>query len=391
MSRKWGLKLGLLCVVALLLFGVVNSSLAETTGLVQEATSAQQETGGSGTGSAKASAKTLTLEEAYELALENNIDLKKAALDYDSAIIDADQAYYNADEIDGDSVNTLQDAQTKYVSTKQKALAEDIAKQAYEIAREQTKILVEGYYYDVLKADNMVKVREASVKRAQEQLALVQKKFRAGSAIKTDVNRAEINLASAQADLANAQRDYKNAQVALNKALGLDVNTDIKPAQVLKYEKVTLPSVEELTKQALETRLDMQKAKNTQTIAQLNYDLVVGYQAPNTFSARKNKIELEKAKLDVLQQEQNIRADVISTLFQVQKADEVVTITARNLEQAKDNYSLAQRRYQIGVGTYDDVLGATVDLADAEAKYVEAVYNYSLAKNQLKTVTLVSE
>lgn len=366
MSRK----VIILSVAMLFLLGSVTYSLAETT---------------------TAAARALTLEKAYELALENNIDLKKAALDYDNAIIDADQARYNADNIDGDSVSNLQDAQTKYVSTKQKALAEEIAKQAYDIAREQTKILVEGNYYDVLKADNMVKVKEASVKRAQEQLTLVQKKFKAGTAIKTDVNRAEISLAGARADLANAQRDYKNAQVALNKTLGLDVNTDVKPAQVLKYEKVILPTVEELTKQALETRLDLQRARNTETISQLNYDLVVGYQAPNTFSARKSKTELDRAKLDLLQQEQNVRAEVISTLFQVQKADEVVQLSAKSLEQAKDNHSLAQRRYEIGVGSFGDVLTAAVDLADAEAKYIEAVYSYALAKNQIKNVTLVSK
>lgn len=366
MSRK----VIILSVAVLFLLGSVTYSLAETT---------------------TAAARALTLEKAYELALENNIDLKKAALDYDNAIVDADQARYNADNIDGDSVSNLQDAQTKYVSTKQKALAEEIAKQAYDIAREQTKILVEGNYYDVLKADNMVKVKEASVKRAQEQLTLVQKKFKAGTAIKTDVNRAEISLAGARADLANAQRDYKNAQVALNKTLGLDVNTDVKPAQVLKYEKVILPTVEELTKQALETRLDLQRARNTETISQLNYDLVVGYQAPNTFSARKSKTELDRAKLDLLQQEQNVRAEVISTLFQVQKADEVVQLSAKSLEQAKDNHSLAQRRYEIGVGSFGDVLTAAVDLADTEAKYIEAVYSYALAKNQIKNVTLVSK
>lgn len=132
----------------------------------------------------------------------------------------------------------------------------------------------------------------------------------------------------------------------------------------------------------------MQRARNTQAFAQENYDLVVSYQAPNTFDARKKKLELEKAKLDLLQQEQNVKGEVISTLFQVQKVDEVVGISAKSLEQAKENYNLVKRRYEIGVGTVGDVLSAAVDLADA--KYVQAVYNYAITKNQLKTVVLVS-
>jgi len=363
-------KLIFLSVALLFLLGNITSSLAETT---------------------TTTAKKLTLDEAFDLALQNNTDLLKARIDYESAMVEAEQADYYADEIQADTIDNLQTAQTKYVSTKQKALAEEVAKQVYEIAKEQTKNTVEKNYYDVLKADNLVKVKETAVKRAQEEVALVQKKFKAGSAIKTDVNRAEIGLANARADLANAQRDYKNAQVALNQTIGLDVNTDIKPAQVLKYEKVTLPTVDELSQKALESRLDLQKARNTESIAKLNYDLVVSYQALNTFTARKNKTELDRAKLDLLQQEQNVRAEVISTLFQVQKADEVVGILAKSLDQAKDNHSLAKRRYEIGVGTYVDVLTASVDLADAEAKYIEAVYNYTLAKNQLRSVIIVSK
>ncbi len=399
MSRK----LLALSVIVLLLFGSISSSGAETTdtaqqtaGETQKAADAAQETASQNSTDSSvkekpAEVKSLTMEEAFELAIKNNIDLKKAQLDYDSAVIDARQARYNAGEIDEDSVNSLQTAQTKYVSTKQKVLAEDIAKQTYEITIEQTKNLVEENYYDVLMADNLVQVKEASVKRAQEQLALVQKKFKAGSAIKTEVNKAEISLASAKSDLTNSQRDLKNAQVVLNKTLGLDVNTNLQLAQVLKYDRITLPTPEDLTKQALETRLDMKRARNSESMAQMNYDLVVAYQAPNTFSAKKQKIELEKAKLDVLQQEQNIKAEVISTLFQVQKADEVVQLSAKSLEQAKENHSLAERRYEIRVGTFADVLSAAVDLADAEAKYVQSVYNYSIVKNKLKTIVVVSK
>lgn len=381
-------KLLLLPVAALLLFGSINSTLAETANSIQESDKTQQST--VSPSAAETPVKSLTLDEAFKLALENNIDLKKARLDYDSAIIDTEQARYNADSTEEEDIKNLQSAQTKYVSPKQKALAEDIAKQTYDIAIEQNKILVEQKYYDVLMADNIVKVKEASVKRAQEQLSLVEKKFKAGTAVKSDVNKAEISLANTKADLANAQRDYKNAQVALNKILGLDVNTNVKPALVLKYEKVNLPKSEDLTKQALENRIDMKRARNTQNITQENYNLVVSYQAPNTFTARKQKLELEKVKLDLLQQEQNVKAEVISTLFQVQKVEEVVGISAKSLEQAKDNYNLVKRRYEVGIGTVSDVSGAAVDLADAEAKYVQAVYNYTITKSQLKTVVLVS-
>lgn len=379
-------------LAVLLSLGSVTFSFADTANLAPDSSETKPEAGISAAGITNAAAnKTWTLSEAMETALQNNIDILRAGLEYEKAITEMEQAQYNAEGIDANSVTSLGTAQTKYVSSKQKELAEKIAKQAYEIAREQTKIQVEKTYYDVLKAENLVKAKEASVQRTQEQLNLVQKKFKSGAAVKTDVNRAEVSLASARADLANAQRDLKNAQVTFNKTLGLALTANVKLAPVLKYEQASLPAVEELSRQALENRLEIQRARNSETIAKLNYDLAVRYLAANTYTARNYKTELEKAKLDVKQQEQNAQAEVISTIFQVQKADEVVRILTNSLEQAKANHSLAKRRYEIGVGTLVDVLTASVDLADTEAKYIEAVYNYTLAKKQLQTVVLVSK
>lgn len=333
--------------------------------------------------------KPLTLNEAKAMAMASSPEVLKGQIDYDRALIDLEQAKDNAKRIDADSISSLSAAQTKYVSERSKELAETVAQQAYEIVKLQTSINVEKSYYDVLKAENTLKVKETSVKRAQEQLILVQKKYKAGSAVKTDVNRAEISLANAKADLANAQRDLKDVQITFNKTLGVDVKSSWKLTYVLNYQKVTLPSETELTQQALEKRIDVQRAKNSFEITKANYDLVVSWTAPNTYTARGYELDMKSNQLTLSQVQQTVQGDVISTLSQIERADQVVQINAKSLQQAKDNQSLAQRRYEIGVGTFTDVLDAEIQLGEAEIKYIDSVYSYTIAASKLKTVVLV--
>lgn len=296
-------------VTTFLLLNSVTFSMADTvTG--QTSSDTQNTTQSTAVGSIPKAPASLTLNEAFDFALKNNIDVLKAGNTYDQAVISSQQAQYSSHDISSDSINSLQQAQTKYVSPEQQKLAEEVAKQEYEITKERTKITVEKYYYDVLKAQKMVTVKETAVKQAQEQLNLVQNKYKAGTAIKTDVNKADVSLASAKADLTNAQRDLKTAQVTFNKTIGTDVNATIKLNADLKYEKITLPTVDNLTEQAMANRLEIKKATNTITIDEMNYKLAVSYQSANTYTARNYNTQLENAKLDLLQQQQTVKADL---------------------------------------------------------------------------------
>lgn len=357
-----------LCLSVTLLLGTVTYAAADTAN------------------TAAGASRALTLDEAINIALKSNTDLLRAGLSYDQAINSAKATRVSASDIKADTIDSLQSAQSKYVSTEQSKLAETVAGQAYEIAKKQTAIQVETDYYSALKAENLLKVNEVSVQRAKDQLSLVQKKFAAGTSAKTDVNRAEISLASAQADLINAQRSLKTAQVAFNQVLGVDVDETFTLTQVLEEEKVTVPDLAEVTKQAQENRLDIKKAENSVKIAQMNYDLGAAWLASNVSSVKNYKTQLESAKLDLLDVQQQVKADVISTIFNLEKTNEVVDLMSKNLDQAKQNYSLAQKRYQIGVGTYSDVLDASVDLANADANYIQAVYDNTIAGKRVGTV-----
>jgi hypothetical protein len=336
--------------------------------------------------------KSLSMNEAINIALLNNIDYLKAGLDYDQASLNLESVQYDVrqtqkQEKDGESVVTdLQSAQFRDISPQEKELAKKAAQQAYDIAKEKVKIQVEKGYCDILKSQGMIDVKQKALKRAEEQQKIAQKKYEAGLSAKTEAQKAVIALTSAKNDLTNAKRDLINAQIAFNNILGWDFDGDLKLTSNLNYEKIAIPSLEVIKQKVLENRLEIKKAQNNAKIAELKYQLAISYQTAFTFSTKQYKIESDKANLELRQQQQNGKADAVAAVFQLQKADEATQLADESLGQAKESYDLAKRRYEIGAGTLVELLNAGIDLDNAETNTIQVIYDYNLAKYQLNTI-----
>ena len=66
-------------------------------------------------------------------------------------------------------------------------------------------------YYGVLEAQSFVKVQKETVESLEESLRIANERFKAGSAVKTDVLNLEVKLAQAQQDLISAQNGFQLA------------------------------------------------------------------------------------------------------------------------------------------------------------------------------------
>ncbi|MBC7106782.1 MAG: TolC family protein, partial [Firmicutes bacterium] len=138
------------------------------------------------------------------LAMENNVRVKQAAQDKGAAYVAAEQARIaRAQALDALEGKPVGQAPSYYVSLytteEQKAEAKKIADKAFEVVKEQVRLVVEKAYFDVLKNQELVRVNEAALERAKHQLELARAGFTAGTAPKTDVLAAEAGVASAEA------------------------------------------------------------------------------------------------------------------------------------------------------------------------------------------------
>src|SRR5215207_9490951 len=87
-------------------------------------------------------------------------------------------------------------------------------------ARFQQALATTNQFFDALSAAQLVGVREASVRRAEEQLKVSVAKLRAGSATRSDSLRSLVTLGNTQLDLIQARTDLATAEVGLARLIG---------------------------------------------------------------------------------------------------------------------------------------------------------------------------
>ena len=87
-------------------------------------------------------------------------------------------------------------------------------------ARFQQALTTTNQFFDALAAAQLVGVREASVRRAEEQLTVSVAKLKAGSATRSDSLRSLVTLGTARLDLIQSQTTLATAEAGLARLIG---------------------------------------------------------------------------------------------------------------------------------------------------------------------------
>ena len=80
-----------------------------------------------------------------------------------------------------------------------------------------------------------------------------------------------------------------------------------------------------------------------------------------------------------------VNLDVRTNYLSLREAEKRIKTTELAVEQADEDYRIAQLRYMNGVGTNTDVLDAQVALTQAKTNYTQALYDYNTSKTNLET------
>ena len=98
----------------------------------------------------------------------------------------------------------------------------DAASESLDDARFQQSLTTTNQFFDVLAAVQLSRVREASVRRAEEQLKVSIARLRAGAAIRSDSLRSLVTLGNAQVQLIQAQTQQATAEANLGRLVGVE-------------------------------------------------------------------------------------------------------------------------------------------------------------------------
>ena len=277
-------------------------------------------------------------------------------------------------------------------------------------------------YFKMLQADNMQKLSAESVTRLENHLKNVQAQYDVGVVAKVDVLRSQVELANAKQTLIQAENSYQVAEANMNKIVGLPMDTNLKLDNLLVYNAYDknmddcLAYAAEHRPELMQAKYNVDAAKGALMVARSGHMPQIAAQASqnwksnswpgddndnwavgvsvemNVFDTGVTLSKIHGAEADLKKAEETYRdtvdgvnLDVRSNYLGLREAEKRISTTKLAVEQADEDYRIAQLRYMSGVGTNTDVLDAQVALTQAKTNYTQALYDYNTSKTALET------
>ena len=288
--------------------------------------------------------------------------------------------------------------------------------------REQVALVVVRRYLETAWARSRVEAARSAVESARGHVSTAQARFRRGMALRADVLRAKVYLASMEDRLAREETAWEVSKRALNMVVGGDPRM---PAEVKgdlevlykRYESYNA-TLDALVTQALERRGDYlaQKARveagrYSVKRARSDYfpkiDLMAGWEwhgshypgeteaanwmvggvaKINIFDGfarehrlRKAKAMLARARERTKEKEQEVVLDVVSGLLRLREARKRVEASRSSVAEAQEALRVIEKRYASGLATMVEVNDAQSALVEAQSLYLGALHDYLVA------------
>jgi outer membrane protein TolC len=302
--------------------------------------------------------------------------------------------------------------------------SEDAADASLVDARFQQALTTTNQFLDALAAAQLLRVRETSVRRAEEQLKTSIAKLRAGSATRSDSLRSLVTLGNARLEQLTTQTDLAAAEANLARLVGetgrIKAADDsafyaVLPAldtQALRVEAESRsPRVQSAAASASAARATVRASRSTYwpslTLSAntgwngsraSDYDLLNQRQVSlalrwNVFDGFDRELTIVQREADLDVSEANasdarraVQADLELRLAELDAARARIEITRTSVVAATEDLRVQQERYRLGASTIVDVLTSQEALNQAEVDVVNARFDYLRAKAELEAL-----
>jgi outer membrane protein len=291
-------------------------------------------------------------------------------------------------------------------------------------ARFQQALTTTNQFFDALAAAQLVRVREASVRRAEEQLKVSVNKLRAGSATRSDSLRSLVTLGNARLELIRAGADLAAAEAGLARLVGetgrvraaedsafYRVQAALDTAALRAEAEGRSPRIQSAAAEASAARANVKAARsgywpslslsaNTAWNASRanDYDLLNQRQVSlglrwNLFDRfdrelgiAEREASLDVADADAAEARREVAAELTARLAELDAARAQIEITGTSVLAATEDLRVQQERYRLGASTIVDLLTSQEALNQAEVDVVVARFAYLRARAQLEAL-----
>jgi outer membrane protein TolC len=295
----------------------------------------------------------------------------------------------------------------------------------HQLERTDQEILfrVVQAYYGVLLAAKQLEVSDQAEKTAKSIMERSQARYDSGVVVESDLLSAKVRLASREQELIRARNNLELARAQLNTAMGVRADALYQPADPLAEPTLAVPSLGEMEQKALMSRPDLKRIESEQSAQQLSVAI-----AKSSFGPRLNAfagwemdnptllaggggnnwlggVELQfdifqgGAKRAVLSREHAIaekmaalkqaasdavRLEVRQAYYDLDSNRQQVGVARTAIAQAQESLRINQDRYEGGLLTITDLLGAEEAARRSQTDYWQAVYQFHISSANLE-------
>lgn len=284
-------------------------------------------------------------------------------------------------------------------------------------------------YYNLLRAQLLLRVSEESVEVSGEQLQRTQALYELGSAARSDVLKSQVQQGQTRLELVQARNRERQARDGLVYTMNLQSATTFAIDTTIVDPPDQQFDFDTEVQHALENRLDLQALRETESAegkrvvssrgplfptVDFQYNLSYSDQESqfrfgaaktrnrswafsstwNVFDRYQTYANIGQAKANRRIAEYNRRQAELDAIREIRdfvndirEARERLQVARENVARSEEDLRLAQEKFRVGAGTILDTITAESDLTSTKAAAVEAVVDYLIARAQLARAT----
>jgi outer membrane protein TolC len=280
-------------------------------------------------------------------------------------------------------------------------------------------------FYNALATEELVRVAESQVLRAQRQLQISVEKLRAGSATRSDSLRSTVDYGNARIVLLQAQANLATAQANLGRQVGID-----RPARAVPDSALPdLPDTAALRASPLDDAPQVRQSEAQASVARAQVwaarsqyfpSLTVSYsdnrQGPskpqgllfdnlpdsyrwsfsvslpllNGFVREQNQVTAsvarDNAEAVAADTRRQVNAQLTQQVAAMTTAYAKIDIARSNVAAGTEDVRVQNERYRVGAATILDLLTSQAALTQAEQNLVQARFDYLIARAQVEAL-----
>jgi len=295
----------------------------------------------------------------------------------------------------------------------------------HQLERTDQEILfrVVQSYYGLLLATKQVEVAEQAEQTAKSIMERSQARFDSGVVVESDLLSAKVRLASREQELIRARNNLELARAQLNTAMGVPADALYQPADPLAEPSLAVPALVGVEQKALTSRPDLKRIEVEQSAQQLSVAIAKSSFGPrlNAFAgwemdnptllaggggnnwlggielqldifeggAKRAALSRERAiaeKMAALKQAASdaVRLEVRQAYYDLDSNRQQVGVARTAITQAQESLRINQDRYEGGLITITDLLGAEEAARRSRTDYWQAVYQFHISYANLE-------